>query len=143
MREINFRVWSNRNKEMINVNECEVFLDFNGKVYATGIDEYGDVEYFEVEDIELLQYTGLNDKNGKKIHEGDIFSHHFTEKLKGIVKYGEHQNVMHGDRFGGNVGFYIEWNDDVTRNDLLYWIKISEVIGNIYENADLLNTNTL
>ena len=139
MREINFRVWSNRNKEMINVNECEVFLDFNGKVYTTGIDEYGDVEYCEVEDIELLQYTGLNDKNGKEIYEGDIIEGGYSNPLGGgfiSKKYIIEYDIEKGGYMGHIIG-HRPYGDT--------WIQFikGKIIGNIYENADLLNTNTL
>lgn len=128
MREIKFRAWNKINKTMLeifdNTTQKEWFLP-NCK-----------------EHYEIMQYTGLKDKNGKEIYEGDVFVHHFEPNQKGIVKYGEYRNVMNDDRFGGHVGFYIEWQDEFTRSttrcDLGYWAKHSEVAGNIYQNKELL-----
>jgi uncharacterized phage protein (TIGR01671 family) len=75
------------------------------------------------------QYTGLKDKNGKEIYEGDI------------IQYGGYYaNVIWKDS-----GLILKWiNIDYLRNDLSYWITIREsnVIGNIYENPELLNQPT-
>ena len=77
------------------------------------------------------QFTGVADKNGKRVFEGDIFQYepHFkTEKAWiGIVKY---RNT--------------EWQDEsimTPREDLLYWCgdgKSASVIGNVYDDPELL-----
>lgn len=80
------------------------------------------------------QYTGLKDKNGKEIYEGDILT--YDERIRGFVKYI-------------GCSFIIEWVGIDTYSDLLGWDnwrsgKTSdgskyEVIGNIYQNPELLN----
>ena len=93
------------------------------------------------------QYTGLKDKNGKEIYEGDIVYNHWTrrdgEKLgsKWVVKFGEYDNSdleygspalgFYGDN-GGNQEGVNNLPTDEPRN------KNIEVIGNIYENPELL-----
>lgn len=89
------------------------------------------------------QYTGLTDKNGKRIFEGDVFRYGFDEVAAiGVVKFGEYSFGSHFDM--NNVGFYMEWNPRAMyyRNDLGYWLKHMkaeiEFIGNIHDNPDLL-----
>lgn len=89
----------------------------------------------------LCQFTGLYDKNRKKIWEGDIVRDIFNDSVVGYVRYGEYRNAFNDDEFGGHVGFYIEWKDkkDLLRKDLVFWVKNSEFIGNIFDNPELLN----
>ena len=91
------------------------------------------------------QFTGVADKNGKRVFEGDIFQYepHFkTEKAWiGIVKY---RNTYDYYRACNDCGFVIEWQDEsimTPREDLLYWCgdgKSASVIGNVYDDPELL-----
>ena len=69
-REIKFRIWDIENKEMLKVQELDFEPTFYGRRIAIRPDQYND--YFDTEDMILMQYTGLHDKNGKEIYEGDI-----------------------------------------------------------------------
>ena len=69
-REIKFRIWDIENKEMLEVQELDFEPTFYGGRIAIRPDQYND--YFDTEDMILMQYTGLHDKNGKEIYEGDI-----------------------------------------------------------------------
>lgn len=88
----------------------------------------------------LGQFTGLSDKNGKKIFEGDIIKNDFFWPfVVGVVKFGKY-NPNDMDVADYNVGFYIDWASDVLRNDLGSWIEKNsvEIIGNTYDNPELL-----
>ncbi len=97
-------------------------------------------ECFRVYPETICQYTGRTDKDGRKIFEGDIFKYHFNESIIGIVRYGEYKNPFNDDEHAGHVGFYIEWleRSDMLRMDLGYWVKVSEIIGNIFDNLELV-----
>ena len=97
-------------------------------------------EPIEIDPETVCQYTGLTDKNGRKIFEGDIVRDIFNASVVGIVRYGEYRNTFNDDGFGGHIGFYIEWKEkqDLLRKDLVYWVKNSEFIDNIFDNPDLM-----
>ena len=83
-REIKFRIWDIENKKMLKVQELDFEPTFYGGRIAIRPDQYND--YFDTEDMILMQYTGLHDKNGKEIYEGDIVQQ-FNVKENGIIEY--------------------------------------------------------
>ena len=96
---------------------------------------YEDVYRFEDEEVKLMQYTGVKDKNGKEIYEGDIIKYKFPydTRLKHIspVKFLETEASFGiKDRYGNEIPLYT-----ISANNYF------EVIGNIYENKNLLEEN--
>lgn len=87
----------------------------------------------------LCQFTGLCDKNGKKIWENDIIKYHFGE-IYAPIKYGYYQNCFDAQKTE-HVGFYVDWTEDqYLRKDLGYWINMvyAMPVGNIFDNPELL-----
>jgi uncharacterized phage protein (TIGR01671 family) len=131
MREIKFRAWDKINKEMINFCEkgFEDFYTLEACNHGNGIYFLHDTEEKKElagEDFELMQYTGLKDKNGKEIYEGDI-----VKTKDGIFKVYWNHYVWAFD----NPNKYIPFSsyDWKTLEEM-----VLEVIGNIYENSNLL-----
>jgi uncharacterized phage protein (TIGR01671 family) len=87
----------------------------------------------------LCQFTGLYDKNGKKIWENDIIKYHFGE-IYAPIKYGYYQNCFDAQKTE-HVGFYVDWTENqYLRKDLGYWINMvyAMPVGNIFDNPELL-----
>lgn len=122
MNKIKYRAWEKNLKEMIEVEE----IDFiRGVINGSSIWRFFD-------EIELMQYTGLKDKNGKEIYEGDILYHN---EYYWLVKYGEYKYHTFGNTDITSYGLLFEnYNFGVTDNFDGNWI----VEGNIYENPNLL-----
>ena len=113
MREIKFRTWDKLNKEMINFES----INFQERrVYKDT------VSYRKFNDIELMQYTGLKDMKGKEIYEGDILFETFREEYFKVV--------FENGSFRAEVDEY--------SLDLEDYAHICEVVGNIYENPELM-----
>lgn len=88
-------------------------------------------EYTPVIPETVGQYTGLTDKNGKKIFEGDIVKDEQVQ-LFGKVVYATSQ-----DGFDGTSGFMVDDIDDGMQNYNGFW-HLVEIIGNIHDNPELL-----
>ena len=96
------------------------------------------------------QFTGLTDKNGTKVFEGDIVAippNMSRKSTLGVVKFGDYKTPPYGvDKT--NRGFYIRWYyeneaiEEMLRRDIVFWFNYSHVdisiIGNIYDNPELL-----
>jgi len=123
-REIKFAFWHKRKKEMW----CVESIDWRIKEVSNG----GDVA--SLDDGDLLQFTGLLDKNGKKIFENDIVVlSHPCWSVKCIVKYDEKLACYVLESF--------EKIDKGVKKSFLHIYQENlnyKVIGNIYQNPELL-----
>ena len=124
MREIKFRAWDKKQKKMIPVTG----IDFE----FPQVDEYGVLH--PMVDVILIQFTGLHDKNGKEIYEGDI-----ANITLGLIAKGGYteRGVMEFNKESAQFSFLCKdslFEEPQERPDAF----TIEVIGNIYENPDLL-----
>lgn len=127
MRQIKFRVWHKKYKEMYEVTCIDWEAEFVWvKYYDDDREEwFSREEHFA--DLELMQYTGLKDKNGVEIYEGDILFHPLQGKRKVFYPYSE------------TVASYGLQNvDNGMGNTLKDAHRVWEIIGNIYENPEHL-----
>jgi hypothetical protein len=117
MREIKFRAWDIRNKVMEYIDDFNWFEE-RGVHDSEGVGNY--------EKYTLMQYTGLKDKNGVEIYEGDILS----ECNDGI----ENAKVRYDDT---DAMFVLEFDNIILNfsNENSKWF---EVFGNKYENPELV-----
>lgn len=127
MREIKFRAWDSRSKAMFNVDVLAI------SPCAWSCPDYGTrgVSLAYQPNIEVMQFTGLRDRHGKEIYEGDILRY-WNPSVGSIIrpivfKWG---------------GFGIE---GLAKGTHIYFGNLPEeeieVIGNIYENPELLEVS--
>jgi len=122
MREIKFRAWFVRMGKMLTWKEMTSEWTLDQFAHPSAYDE----------DMKLMQFTGLKDKNGKEIYEGDIVDYYFSENETadhciGVIEYGS---------LADRAGFCI-----VEKRGIFFPLNIKcylIVIGNIYENYELL-----
>ena len=125
MREIKFRAWVKEKKAIFEV----ILIDYVTKKVTYIVERTGhllNIRHDKFNDVELMQYTGLKDKDNKEIYEGDILFESFGEKYYKVIFE--------------NGGFRAEFNGDFEDHsfDLIDVVAQScEVIGNIYENPEL------
>jgi uncharacterized phage protein (TIGR01671 family) len=138
MREIKFRAWDKEEKRM--VEESEVMLWGNGAwgAYREGNEEWtsegvASPEPYTDNDMVLMQYTGLQDKKGNEVWEGDLLSLWDGSRIL-EVRWGRVGWVLFGDLFK-RLGFLD--GDECSEYHTKNYLRECEVIGNIYENPEL------
>lgn len=156
MRTIKFKAWDVQGKEMYYGKNTDAILTYNNGEFGLQVDthypdhklwngEDHEIPVFDsIEEFNVMQFTGLLDKNGKEIYEGDIlkFLPHYPHDFQERYPWKKH----------GLIGNGVSWKDgwlyadttfaDRKEEQLLVGkdgvVDEWEVIGNIYENKDLL-----
>lgn len=120
MREIKFMAY----EKAYNIIREVVSINFADKTVVLKDDFFDDVKLLNFDDVNLMQYTGVKDKNGKEIYDGYITK----------------------DTYGTQIPMVVTWDDAGFRTlgkhngeQYVGYVKDScEVIGNIYKNPELL-----
>ena len=122
---IPIRAWNKATKVMHEADDI-VSLNFEEKQFCVKTLFFGQLSYYDFDDIVLMQSTGLKDKNGKEIFEGDILGSK-DGILDGVVE------------FRSDLGM---WTTSLIRyNNFERLCNVAserKIIGNIYKNPELL-----
>lgn len=125
-----FRAWDKETQTMLDVS----LIDFKKSVLSVSIGNLAKPNFINFDDVNLMQSTGLLDKNGKEIFEGDIIR---TNAYGCIVGFGEYTYFEDEHTQTTEIGFYLSFLNVTPATyapfDKYYWDNC-EVIGNIYEN---------
>ena len=135
MREIKFRAWDRVNKKMFYYGDSlfNLFITFEGDVGY--YNNNGDIAFtndngFTSDQFELMQFTGLLDKNGVEIYEGDIVEIPAEEYLA-VIEWD-----VETCRFVINI-----WPENVLCDFDNYYGRELEVISNKWDNPSLMEAN--
>lgn len=129
-----FRVWVKIGKRMVFSDDI-LAIDYENKEIVTqqvyfenGLPDDRDIYCYDFDEIELMQSTGLKDKNGKEVFIGDI-----VKCTRGYLHEVYLEKEYGGTFIGGMPSIYLK--------GLLNgyaWTEDEEIIDNVYENPELL-----
>ena len=121
MREIKFRAWFKKEKRWL--GEHDFKISPNGQTATYGL------YCHPINDIAIMQFTGLKDKNEKEIWEGDVCKYKWRSEVGGDVTSEGIAEVFY---FGASFAVDHLLLNHISHTEI-------EIIGNIYSNPNLLN----
>lgn len=129
-----FRAWHNELGRMMSISDMWFNVESLGEI---GLNDAVMNDYITAspDEIELMQSTGLKDKNGKEIFEGDIITNGMD-----IVDVRNHETLGFYTLVNGREVFLGHGTSiEEFEEDIEGFSEIAEIIGNIYENKELLD----
>ena len=123
-----FRAWDKELQTMLDVS----LIDFKKGVLVGEHWKFGETNFMSFDEIELMQSTGLKDNNGKEIFEGDILAFETNDEVINVNVFWDEEHAL----------FMFESKKYNEQEPLAELVENNtypfEIIGNIYENPELL-----
>lgn len=142
---LRFRAWNKATKEMYEADDI-IAINFEDKsicvqtvYFEQGLPDSRDLDYYDFDDVVLMQSTGLRDKNGKEIFEGDVVTDgHTTGDIKNHPTLGFYMVDDNGvERWFSNGATIEDFEEDVETA-----ARILEIIGNTHTNPELAEVSS-
>ena len=121
---IKFRAWDKKLQTMLDVS----LIDFKKGVLVGEHWEFGETNFMSFDEIELMQSTGLFDRNGKEVFVGDII-----KCTRGCPHEVYLEKEYGGTFIGGMPAIYLKGV-----REGYAWTEHEEILGNVYENKEIL-----
>ena len=147
MREIKFRAWDKKNKRMLRLEdvggECwaDSYYGEYSELWNSDLGNFFDCldSIGEDEDVILMQYTGLKDKNGKEIYEGDIVGIYWVGEERELTWFVEWDSKSASFCLRQTPGSKVYTQPYISASPtFINDLQQTAIIGNIYENPELL-----
>ena len=138
MREIKFRAWHKEDKIMWFPTLVSTGSERNAIYTYPDNEKTNNLVPNYPQDCELMQYTGFRDKNGKEIYEGDIvkYKNEVNDEIITPIEWSNECSGWFANR-GGRLADLIH-EQTIIRKKQFKEVDYPEIIGNIYENPELL-----
>lgn len=148
-RVIKFRAWDKKVKVMVLLDEMWLCVEYSSLAFSSSQDEYqgicawpAEAYNSEKEDQIFMQFTGLTDKNGREIYEGDVVRVKAHSDWYEPIKTKGYADIK-VEWYEKSAGFWPFIHDDCALGMKKYYMSNDdvidcEVIGNVYENPELL-----
>ena len=124
-----FRAWDKELQTMLDVS----LIDFKKGVLVSEHWKFGETNFMSIDEIELIQSTGLKDKNGQEICEGDILAFETDDEVINVNVFWDEKHAL----------FMFESKKYNEQEPLAELVENNtypfEIIDNIYENKELLD----
>lgn len=138
MREIKFRAWDKEKKKWLSFDEGDpIQHDYTG--FST-LGYWVEVFDFDEDRVVLMQYTGLKDKNGVDIYEGDVLKMAVSKFVPDEDGFDWEEIIV--EVYFDSGGFWYKGAGRMDHNWHFHNQNEREVIGNKYENPELLDQNS-
>ena len=126
-REIKFRAWHEKTRQMLHFSEPQFNMEYGLMSLEVTEEKFKGIANmpsacWRADEWVFMQFTGLHDKNGREIYEGDVWS--WSGEI-GVVSW-----------FKERAAFCVKINDGYSKS--ADYLPLGEVIGNIHENPELL-----
>lgn len=148
MREIKFRAWDKHINEMWNAEKLTLSIRNNRLEFISyKPDKHSEItttgRFLDTDRFILMQYTGLKDKNGKEIYEGDIVKYNELDvEMDKMFDCPKFKSVWKTKKIVWKNGYYepiIDVYKTIDFENIPF--GLFEVIGDIYQNPELLEVN--